>query len=703
MAFNIHWKIKFKSLRAGTDYTVNIWKDGSLPSGYPLTLKGGAQPFTTQEDDDDDPFVPVREQSGYVSIVDDGKATNTSNSEVAFSWKDLAPQTDLDRPVTLTNGGTVVWQGFLQAQNFSGGLYGNPQEREFPVQCILTVLAAKDVGIVNRQVHNFAYLINACFAQIGITTSSSPIGIGNLYFQGGEYARAWLLKLIDWQNFVSDDGDGQISSRFDTLTALTDVCRFWGWTVRTIGRDVYFTCADDMAGAPGFLKLTLTQLQSIGNETDTTVGTTVQYTDVDLDAMGDIFASTANDDIMARGASTAVVTANSGVADEALIEAWPEYVERDILTNLGWESGDPIRYRAWQGVSGIGGDWSMEEAFAKYTNPKYTQNTPFYIVTCNQSYASIRLAQFSQNSADIQYAVSIEYQDVIQMRKEFQQNNPVTLVQIETEFEHIFDGKFSITGDVYHSGYCYKSNSYTLNHSVKMRFGIGATRASAMWFDGTGYGWSSTPTIFDAHVNYNDGIWRFGDNVNDTISVFADSRGKKGKVFIDLLGGIGEDDWLPDGVSAYQGILILDVVNFTLKYDRFGYDFLTSKRINLDGRKEYKASNDNMSRNRWDDDTVYASGNLDFGFGLVFDPSTLYPVVNAEYYTGGMAPEQHLANRVANYWAASKRMLNTELRTNVVGSITPGQIITLHGYEFHPIAISRQWRDDVTIVNFLEI
>jgi hypothetical protein len=71
MAFNIHWKIKFKSLRAGTDYTVNIWKDGSLPSGYPLTLKGGAQPFVTQEDEDEDPFVNVRQQSGYISIVDD--------------------------------------------------------------------------------------------------------------------------------------------------------------------------------------------------------------------------------------------------------------------------------------------------------------------------------------------------------------------------------------------------------------------------------------------------------------------------------------------------------------------------------------------------------------------------------------------------------------------------------------------------------
>ena len=60
MAFSIHWKIIFKSLRAGTVYTANVWKDGTLPSGYPLKLKGSEEPFTTDEDDDEDMFAPIR-------------------------------------------------------------------------------------------------------------------------------------------------------------------------------------------------------------------------------------------------------------------------------------------------------------------------------------------------------------------------------------------------------------------------------------------------------------------------------------------------------------------------------------------------------------------------------------------------------------------------------------------------------------------
>ena len=133
----IHWTIPFASLRDGTIYSVNIY-DASY-SGSPVQLKGGAQPFVTQEDDDEDFFADIRTQSGSISIIDDG----------TFDWKALVPTTDTDRPVTLThvvNGSTVRdWQGFMQAQNFGATLFGNPQEREFPVQCALTVLEGSDI------------------------------------------------------------------------------------------------------------------------------------------------------------------------------------------------------------------------------------------------------------------------------------------------------------------------------------------------------------------------------------------------------------------------------------------------------------------------------------------------------------------------------------------------------------------------------
>jgi hypothetical protein len=147
-----NYTIQFKSLRAGTTYVVNIGGG----TGTPVPLKAGATPFVTQESDDDDMFTPIRTQSGYLRIVDDGYA---ADGVTPFDWKDLTPATDTERPVTLTANGSVVWRGFMQAQDFGSTLYGNPQEREFPLQCVLTVTQGTDINYQQTDVQNFAYLL----------------------------------------------------------------------------------------------------------------------------------------------------------------------------------------------------------------------------------------------------------------------------------------------------------------------------------------------------------------------------------------------------------------------------------------------------------------------------------------------------------------------------------------------------------------
>ena len=120
MATN-NYSISFKSLRTNSVYTLNIGGG----SGTAIALKGGAQPFTTEENDDEDQFCPIRTQTGHIRIVDDGKDAN-GNALSADWWKDLAPINDTERPVTLTgvdaNGNSLgtLWQGFMQAQNFGG-------------------------------------------------------------------------------------------------------------------------------------------------------------------------------------------------------------------------------------------------------------------------------------------------------------------------------------------------------------------------------------------------------------------------------------------------------------------------------------------------------------------------------------------------------------------------------------------------------
>ena len=181
------------SLRSHTVYTVSVGGG----SGAAVALKGGAQPFTTQESDDDDPFCPIRTQTGYLRIVDDGYALDGTT---AFDWKDMIPATGTSRPVTLSHvegGATIVdWQGFLQAQTFSGALYGNPQEREFPVQCVLSSLSKYDIPTNETALRNFAYLLRLFITSSGIT-------VNNIIVQGGADAQQWMLAMVDWRNFMN--------------------------------------------------------------------------------------------------------------------------------------------------------------------------------------------------------------------------------------------------------------------------------------------------------------------------------------------------------------------------------------------------------------------------------------------------------------------------------------------------------------------
>ena len=244
------------SLRSGTLYTVNIHQSGY--AGSPVVLNGGADPFTTQEDDSDDMFTPIRTHSGYIRIVDNDYSVNGTT---AFSWKSLLPSTDTDRPVTLTDGsGNVVWQGFMQAQNFGGTLYGNPQVREFPVQCPLAILEGYDINHQNTEIRNFAYLLQYIISQIPELTFSRII------IQGGADAQSWLLKCIDWQNFCNLNADGEVEARYNLYQCLEDMCRFWGWTARTSGHNLYLVCPDD-SGESNFLTLTPAQLETMAGGT----------------------------------------------------------------------------------------------------------------------------------------------------------------------------------------------------------------------------------------------------------------------------------------------------------------------------------------------------------------------------------------------------------------------------------------------------
>lgn len=692
----IHWQIKFHSLRADTQYTVNIY-DSTYSGSNPIQLKGGAQPFMTQEDTNDDPFCPVRKQSGSIHIVDDGLDANGH----AWDWRTIVPMTDTARPVTLTNStGMTLWHGFMQAQNYGGVLYGNPQEREFPVQCCLSVLGAIDVDYQQSAIQNFAYLLNYIIGSI------PTLNIDNVVIQGGSDAQAWLLKKFDWNNFVTEDEDGVFSARYKLDQVLSDFCQFWGWTARTFRRTLYLTCADDTAET-SFLTLTRAQLETMAG--GSTAGTTGgAFTTIPL--TGDIFASTSNDDFQQRGPSKVTVKADVN-ANDRVVKVFPKSVEKDVETN-GWrwvqEQGeDLVGY--FETVKHLTSFNSTVLSGGNYSNYCYFSRRQIY--TSKESDAPVE--------ADM-----IVFKDLT--------GSPFPYISLQTKKAMAFAGGSLILGGTIYTGA--RVTTWNELTRLQMRLGIGMTRSTARWWymntvdtshPTISYGWSNpgSPGVFNI---FYAGV--IGGSIKSTALPVAagilfirlesfnaipvpNEANLYGYLFVDF------GDFSSNDVDAGS----FEIADFTVNFSRDTIVLPTTLN-EVRGRevkeervtsKEYKATNNTGTGMEWNADCIYASdNNMKYGYGLLMNADGTF-LDKVAYNGTNEHPEQHLANRVSNYWQQSKRMVSPDLRYNemvpitggtfALKSLTPQYKVTLDGSTFYPIAFSNNWRDDTMKLTLLQM
>ena len=710
MATN-NYSITFKSLRSNTVYTLNIGGG----SGTAIALKGGAQPFTTEENDDEDQFTPIRTQSGHIRIVDDGKDAN-GNTLATDWWKDLAPINDTERPVTLTTGGNIVWQGFMQAQNFGGTLYGNPQEREFPVQCCLSVLAATQVSTTETQLCNFAYLLRYLINSIPMPGNPSTPVFSNIYIQGGTHAQQWLLKRIDWHNFLRDNNDNDVEPQYDLYQILEDMCRFWGWTARTHKKNLYLTCADDTAETY-FLTLTPANLDTMAG--GSTAGTTsAGYSTTTIS--GDVFALTDNDDYKQRGAGKATVKADVN-EQETIVQFAPASVRKQMEgTPAHWtwvqEQGEDLV--GYFETSTIGSfDSAILSGTSHATRGGYCRR---------QIYSS---AETDKPSICDIFLINNTGYSISEWKA-------TPAISIQTKKAMAFGGgSITLKGDVYLGS---QNCNYLHLTAIWMRLGIGpnADRTGAKWWymndaDATGVisrGWSYTPQLFKAgvvggqikstklFVNYPiltvDGLTFDSVPVTNNDGTPLDVYGF---VFVDIFGfTVSQADVESGIVDSFQ------IGNFSIGFSRDSIDIptnvnVTRPRYLIEEREtthEYVAENQNQTHEEWNADCIFASdNNMEYGYGLLMNSDGSF-MATAPYAAGNEHPEQHLANRVANYWARSRRRIGGDFRADVhtngnsgpiFSNITPQYKLTINGTTCHPVAISRDWRDDVVRLSLLEM
>ena len=689
----IHWQIPFKSLREKAVYTVNIYD--STYSSTPVVLKGGANPFVTEEESDTDEFLPIRTQSGTITFVDDGTDANGN----AFDWRTMLPNTDIHRRVTLTktvgSSQVIVWQGYLQAQNFGSQLYGNPQEKELPVQCGLRVLSAIFVSTTETQLHNFAYLINYIIGSIPGAEYTTVV------FQGGADAQTWLLKMFDWQNFLSDDEEG-FEPDYNLYEILEDVCRYWGWTARTQGQTVYFTCADDQSEQT-FLTLTMAQLATLagGTAAGTTTGT---FNPVTLS--GDIFASTANDDYLNRGPNKATVKVDVN-AESTIIKFAPKSVEDTMdAGGYSWVQGD-------------------EDLVGYFTTPKIYSFDAKTLVGSAGSYGGFCRRQIFSQTEDTDAYMG----DMITISHAY---NGTALVSLRTKRAMSFSGgSLTIKGQLFQGDQKMEGAADgTLSDQLELRIALGigpnADGTGAKWWymsthttsSPYSYGWTTTKQKYGVSVQMGeirgstasyvpDGGHADANGCYSFQSIPVDN-GLSGYLFIEIYGmflHLGPL-WVESDIDHFE------LGNLTIEFSRdkvylpvSGSSVLRPREM-VDERqtsKLYTSNNANQTQGEWNADCIFASDdNFEYGYGLLMNPDGTY-MTTVPYGNTTGRPEQHLADRVTAYWAQSKRSISTEVRANAVAAITPQSKVTMAGTTFHPISISHDWRNDIIRFMLLEL
>ena len=682
----IHWQIPFKSLRSGIVYTVNIY-DASYSGSSPVVLNGGADPFVTQEDDDKDLFCDIRTQTGYIRIIDNGNDAAGND----FDWKTFVPSTDTDRPVTLThvvNGSPVLdWQGFMQAQNFGATLFGNPQEKEFPIQCAITVLEGSDIDATHNAIENFAYVLRECLNEIdtlsGGTVSDhvlqtpGTVHINSIYVQGGVDARRWLLKRVDWQNYLALDGDG-FGARYDLYTILEDICRYWGWTARTYQDRLYLSRPDDI-DRQTFATLTRAQLDALAGGTDASGIESFYVTAL----TGEEFASMNNEDFKQRGHNSSMVHVDgNGAEDFNLIELDEKVME--MMQEQGWSSET----------------YSEGDSLVSYTNDLLSFTRPLVTGTARDTFGAFALGQVTTIGEQPSEAMKM-----IRIKKTYTAGSAAVqpYAQLTTVYHHIYaDGYFQMHGKTYRRTQLYENTQYEDHDSgaktMYMRLGVGKTRNNAKWFNGTT--WTTAEEMFQVTIG-NRGNDFFAKNLSHNfLRTAIPTPDAEGLLFVEFLGSDDLDDL--DGEKSFE------LVDFTIEYYKNNVRDVGNRiweKVDLPSEMEYTSKNQNNVRDEWTADCIYASDNdMSYGYGMLINPDGTF-MQTAVYGAENQHPEQNLADRVTHYWQTARRMVTVEMLANDVNvaAITPEKRVTLDGTQFFPIAISRNWHDDVKMITMLEL
>lgn len=250
-------KITFKSLRRNTTYVLTI-ADGSETV---VNLTPSATPFTTDIDNSEDFFAPVRAQSGTIEIV--GEVSDV---------EPLLSSDPASRLVTLegTEGSTTTlrWKGYLQTAALSQTWDKGPIPLSFPVVSHLGIIESynfEETGYVSFAA--FLKSMNECtgtafytsFVFPNLTTDATKL----MYHFSGQAFSKWDDKTLTYEYS-------------DYKKVLEEICKLFGWVAIEVADQLCFLAPDS---DDGYIQFTAAQITTIAGGT-TATGTSITQSNI---------------------------------------------------------------------------------------------------------------------------------------------------------------------------------------------------------------------------------------------------------------------------------------------------------------------------------------------------------------------------------------------------------------------------------------
>lgn len=655
----LRYQIPFTS-KAGTKYVVDVYDNNY--SGSVRTLIGAAQPFETTEDKSDDWFRHVRKQSGYLRVFDNGKDASGNT----WDWRTMMPTSDKSHPVVLRrvvgSTSTVMWTGYLQPQSFSGKLYETNVEREYPVQCPLSVLDGIDIDISYTGIKSFAFLLELILNASGVQWS-------RIYFSGN-IINEWLKKGIDWQNFYTWSEDSEQEPLGSYGEILEETCKFFGWTCRTHGLDIYFVSPDDDL-SPTLCYITSADLHTLASGVSVypTQGTTSA-----IDIATQIYASTKNEVTYMTGARGIKVEADINRQEVVLKVPFDEVT--DMIEGGNVETtheGEDYTFK----IYGPMGPQPVTIDTSKVILGNYMDQNDirsfFYLL--------------DTHTGDLSAKHDFNWTCRLQVNYYPGQSSQNTWAfKVNSKWPVNFDhGLIYISGRTIAPG----------NGVMYCRMKIGNN-----YWNGSSWqqAWAEFPVAYGSEQSEGGGA----GEIITTRALYDPYPSYKGY-------GIPID-------SAVGGYLTFEIDRVLNDAENFGAVFLTElelgfvRHLNYAPYNDrdvniYKASNNSGFKDEKTVNTIFASDNGNaMGLGIILNTDGSYCDGLSYPGSGGgshESPEQHLADRMSTFFGRTHTKLKLELLTNMA-EVTPSTYIGDDGGSY-PISISHKWADDITSIIAIDL